>query len=274
MSEVDLNRQAGRLLVDLDGPAAWNMAVDQAIMESTSEASTAATRSSASGPAATLRFYTWQRPTLSLGYFQSHQDAWRFFGADVDGGSVDALGIDVVRRSTGGGAIMHHHELTYSLTLATPVGQRGARQDLYQSMHAIIAELLAENGITSAAYRNDRPIHFDSESFLCFQRRTDEDLVVSGYKVLGSAQRRGRASLLQHGSLLFRTSPHTPQLPGLENLTGHRQTFDDWVNRISERVAACLNLSLSPGKLSATEQQRAEKVAEQRFRDRNWLQRR
>lgn len=272
MSEVDSKRQAGRLLVDLEGPAAWNMAVDQAIMESASEPSSAASESSANSPAATLRFYTWQRPTLSLGYFQSHQDAYRFFGADD--AAIDQRGIDLVRRSTGGGAIMHHHELTYSLTLATPVGQRGARTDLYQSMHAIIAELLAERGIIGTAYRDDRAIDFDGESFLCFQRRTDEDLVVSRYKVLGSAQRRGRASLLQHGSLLFCSSPHTPQLPGLENLTGHRQSFNEWVTWIADRVSSCLSISLSPGKLSLAEQQRAEKIAEQRFRDRNWWQRR
>ncbi len=201
--------RVGRLLWhEGDSPltcnAAWNMSVDQAIAESVSRS-----ESIGGDATATLRFYQWSRPTLSLGYFQSNADCLPRF-----------RDVSRVRRATGGGAILHHHELTYSLTLPTPSGQRGARHDLYRIVHQSIIDSLERFAIRARPHRDDpRPLGNISDDFLCFRRRTEEDLVVSGYKVVGSAQRRDKRSILQHGSILLRASEHTPELPGVFDLT-------------------------------------------------------
>jgi len=86
-----------RLIVDRPAPGAWNMAVDEALLDAAVEQGVAA-----------LRFYQWSEPTLSLGYFQRHADR------DSHAASHDCT---LVRRQSGGGAILHDRELTYSLTL-------------------------------------------------------------------------------------------------------------------------------------------------------------
>src|SRR6185295_18138238 len=100
-----------RLLIDPPGGGAWNMAVDEALLE------TAATTGQA-----TLRFYQWQEPTLSLGYFQSVADRQQH---------AASLDCPVVRRASGGGAILPDRELTYSVALPQPV----ASSALYDACH-------------------------------------------------------------------------------------------------------------------------------------------
>lgn len=171
------------------------MAIDQALLESVE-----------ADRRATLRLYVWSEPTLSIGYFQKLSDRV---------GHDESAGLACVRRATGGGAILHHHELTYSVVI--PVErQTGPRMDLYQQTHLAVINVLSEYGIGAIPFRlagsNRGPLR-DSEKkdssvepFLCFQRRSDEDLIVGGYKVLGSAQRKSRHAVLQHGSLLIRAS--------------------------------------------------------------------
>ncbi|MCG8653349.1 MAG: lipoate--protein ligase family protein, partial [Pirellulales bacterium] len=149
------------------------MSIDQTLLETVDR-----------GGPPTLRFYTWNQPTLSLGYFQP-QVQRREHSASRK--------LELVRRATGGGAIVHHHELTYCLVM--PLGDRrsGARVDLYQGLHQVASDVLAEFGVRASPHRlSGREENVDPSAFLCFQRRTAEDLVVAGYKVLGSAQRRGR----------------------------------------------------------------------------------
>ncbi|QEG02520.1 Octanoyltransferase LipM [Stieleria maiorica] len=249
---------AGRLLFHRDGESAWNMAVDQAIAESVGDAA-----ASDAAPPYTLRFYTWAEPTLSLGYFQSSRDASPRFD-----------GVRRVRRSTGGGAIVHHHELTYSLTVPTRAGEHGARTDLYRGFHAAVIHALHRHGIDA------RPNHLDpsgadsDEAFLCFGRRTDEDLIVSGYKVLGSAQRRAKRSILQHGSLLLRASGHASELPGIEDLTSVSLQCDALLKRIVDEFTAMTGIEFQTDALSNQELTRAESIAERRFNRDDWWQRR
>src|SRR5688500_20216584 len=86
-----------RLLLDVPAPGAWNMAVDEALLES-----------AALENRCTLRFYRWSEPTLSLGYFQRYEDRRQH---------AASLSCACVRRASGGGAILHDHELTYSLAV-------------------------------------------------------------------------------------------------------------------------------------------------------------
>ncbi len=131
MSAPDSQSAAVRWLIDppLDGPA--NMARDEAILACVGEGS--------SPP--TLRFYRWDPPTISLGYFQAISD----YEALAD----PAGSLAVVRRLTGGGAILHDRELTYSLTVpsAHPLIQSAGPNGLYAHVHAAFAALLARYGV-------------------------------------------------------------------------------------------------------------------------------
>jgi lipoate-protein ligase A len=257
---------AGRLLFHRSGSAGWNMAVDQSILESVGRSA-----NSGNEAAATLRFYTWQAPTLSLGYFQSSDDSSPRF---------DKLAR--VRRSTGGGAILHHHELTYSLSIATPPGEHGARSDLYRSVHDAVISELSQLSVTARPFRLsscaskkvDKSKRSLSEEFLCFQRRTDEDLIVSGYKVLGSAQRRSNRALLQHGSLLLRASEFASELPGIFDLTSRSLDSETLASRIGMAIGDLIGFTFSPGELTEQEKSQADQILSDRFESSSWWSRR
>ena len=156
-----------------------------------------------------------------------------------------------MRRQTGGGAILHDHELTYSLAVADDRhGGIGNATRLYDVVHTALVDVLAGQGIearlhdcfserpddqttitrdgTISRNRNnsrERNSIGQREPFLCFQRRARADVLVGEAKVCGSAQRRHGRAVLQHGSLLLAASELTPELPGLKELTGQRGTW-------------------------------------------------
>lgn len=192
--------------VILDEPqsGAWNMAVDEALLEESLQSGTIF-----------LRLYRWSEPTVSLGYFQNEAELRR---------DSRLAHLPCVRRLSGGGAILHHHEQTYSCSL--PPSHRLAQQpyQLYEEIHAVFVSWLTECGIQVKARGNNSDQK--DEPFLCFLRTAAPDLVVSGHKILGSAQRRRRGAVLQHGSLLLDASEHTPELFGLRELA---PTFPDTI---------------------------------------------
>ncbi|MCC9599620.1 lipoate--protein ligase family protein [Stieleria sp. JC731] len=248
----------GRLLLNWSGGPAWNMAVDEAIMLSVS-----ADAETGKQPQAVLRFYSWETPTLSLGYFQSNGDVASRFET-----------LKRVRRSTGGGAIIHDKELTYSLTIATPAGQRGARHDLYQGVHEQIIGQLGELGISARPYRSDRSRIFDEQAFLCFQRRTDEDIIVSGYKVVGSAQRRAKRAILQHGSVMMRSSPWATELPGIADLSSKEIDREKFANGLTQRIETLCHVKFQPSELTEAELGIARRVELEKYSSDDWLDRR
>ncbi len=250
---------ACRLLPMQLGTAAYNMAVDQVLLESVQQ-----------GGLPTLRFYGWSQPTLSLGYFQPLRQR------DTH---VESRGVDCVRRSTGGGAIVHDHELTYSVALPLAAAG-GGRDELYRRLHGAIAETLSAFGVRATPHRLaatpvKRATSNQPQPFLCFQRRTAEDLIVSGYKVLGSAQRRTKNAILQHGSLLLQSSCRAPQLPGIQELLGRTIAMSELTEALQQHFRAALRIShWEAGSLSQPERSRVESVRQERFADPAWLARR
>ena len=237
---------------ELDG--AWNMAVDQALLQCADE-----------GGQVTLRFYRWAPATLSLGYFQKADDL-----------KTHPLGFNcpVVRRASGGGAILHDRELTYSLCL--PSHQRWATENerFYQMVHGAIIEFLASRKIVAEIH--DAPTHethhqaHSAPPFLCFERRTRGDVVIDAYKILGSAQRRQKKALLQHGSLLLESSPYTPHLPGIFDLTANRFPQAEIVEFLVSRISSGLELPACPGLMSERERHLARMIVAQRFGNDQW----
>ena len=230
------------------------MAVDEALME----------WSGASGGCC-LRFYRWEEPTLSLGYFQAYSDRKRH---------AASLDCPAVRRISGGGAILHDTELTYSFVL--PRGDRLAvpRLVLYEVVHATLIEVLAERGIAAVLCAGSRGTSPGGQPFLCFQRRAPGDVLIGQTKIAGSAQRRSSAAVLQHGSVLIARSPAAPELEGLSDLTetpiDERKLISAWLEKLGRRLA----LAWHDQPLSACERRDAAELVEAKFAAESWTRNR
>lgn len=242
-----------RLILDAAGEGSWNMAVDEALLLGVGQ-----------GNPACLRFYQWSQPTLSLGYFQAaaHRDT-----------HPSSRELAVVRRSTGGGAIVHDRELTYSFVV--PVADARSRQveAYYRRFHQELAEVLSSWGISASVYPGTTQRQRDS-AFLCFQRRSTGDLVVGDVKVAGSAQRRHRGAVLQHGSVLLESSPWAPELLGIREVSGCTIEAQDVACKWGKRLADALGLRLTQRGLLPEEEAHAQDYQKERFGASCWTCRR
>ncbi|QDU87497.1 Octanoyltransferase LipM [Pirellulimonas nuda] len=244
-----------RLILDPPAGGVWNMSVDEALLE----------RADLEG-VATLRFYQWEAPTLSLGYFQAYAQRRAH---------APSAQCPVVRRRSGGGAIVHDQELTYSVAL--PADRPLARRplDLYCAVHrALVAVIGEQSGLACRVFGDSEPPP-PGEPFLCFLRRSSGDVVASdcGAKLCGAAQRRRRGAVLQHGSILLGRSVAAPELAGLADLSGRAVDADRLRDPLIDRLTALLG-GLEPATLGPAEQEAAARIADQRFADRDWTQRR
>jgi lipoyl(octanoyl) transferase len=206
-----------------------NMALDEALLDQVS------TRRDV----AYLRTYGWTVPTLSLGYFQQLAQAgprWQ--------------SVPLVRRATGGGAIWHHHELTYALALPAKYPRATPNTTLYRTVHAAIAAVLHDQGLDvcprSSGETTNSGQRAASRPFLCFCDRDPEDLVASGTKVVGSAQRRRLGAILQHGSILLSRSEKTPDLPGICDLGEVPPQPGFWAVLVEQEITRSLGLAPVP----------------------------
>lgn len=193
-----------------------------------------------------LRLYAWSRPTLSLGYFQKLEDV-------ADAAFMKANGVDLVRRPTGGGAILHDQELTFSLTLPlTHPGLPGNINDSYLFLCRPLLGILRNLGV-EAGFRGDGPAH---KAANCFAGSACPDIVVSGKKVFGSAQRRKEKALLMHGSLLFGVNENLWR--GVfggnfgEGFAGVGHSGADWELLLKEAYSRALNLDFSGAKVGSS----------------------
>jgi lipoate-protein ligase A len=239
-----------RLIIDDKGSGPWNMAADATLLQNAS-----------SKGQTTLRFYQWSVPTLSLGYFQEH-DLRREHSASVN--------CPVVRRSSGGGAIVHDREITYSL--AIPISDRwsGKAAELYATVHESLTDLLRDLNANGELYTGDT----SSTRFLCFQRRAPGDVIVNHHKIMGSAQRRAKGALLQHGSLLLGRSAAAPELPGLQDILDPRlspaEIIRPWVVLLGQKLSA----NFHQDTLAAEELNRIKCLAAEKYGQKTWTERR
>ena len=230
------------------------MAVDEMLLERAQEQAVAC-----------LRFYRWSEPTLSLGYFQSYDDRQEH---------PPSLPCAAVRRLTGGGAIVHDTELTYSIVLpgAHPLAAR--RDELYRAVHDSLIEALGRLGVTARLCDTTDKIAAAREPFLCFQRRSPGDVLIGHIKVCGSAQRRRKGAVLQHGSLLWQTSPAAPELPGVADIAAHPIELETaaelWLGGLGRR----LGFVWQADDLAETEVCRAETLVKSRYACNDWTKNR
>jgi lipoate-protein ligase A len=299
-----------RLLPFAAASGAENMARDEALLHSAADRGVA-----------TLRFYTWTEPTLTLGYFQPAAErlpniAW-------------------VRRSTGGAAIVHDpaHEITYSLTLPPGADWQPAGESWICRMHYVIRDVLNPIGVSAKAVvcgeeRKNGPV-------LCFLHHTPGDLAVeiqgrlaerSGpdftsprwgevadssnartagegpstpptphprsatpslpspqrgegesatrHKIVGSAQRKWKGALLQHGSVLLGRSPFAPELPGVAELSGVVVDPKRLAAGVVDRLGAVTGWRIEPGNWTADELRLAGQVMAEKYAAKEWNEKR
>jgi lipoate-protein ligase A len=175
-----------RLILDGANDGFTNMAIDEAILEACI----------AGEVPPTVRFYRWRPPCLSIGYFQRA-------GREVDQAGCRALGVDWVRRPTGGRAILHDRELTYSVVAREddPVVGGSVLESYRKISMALVAGLrrLGLPAEMSPPRSHPQAVH----TAACFDASSDYEVTLYGRKVIGSAQVRRGGALLQHGAILL-----------------------------------------------------------------------
>lgn len=225
-------------------PAALNMAIDESLMET-------------AGEMPILRIYGWSPPAVSIGYFQSMNE-------EVDFAKCGQIGVDVVRRLTGGGAVLHEFELTYSfVTKEYP-------QNIMESYR----------WICEAIVMSIKRLGFDA-SFVPLN-----DIVIANKKVSGNAQTRKKGVLLQHGTILLdidvskmfsvlkvpsekiRDKMIKDAKERVTSLSG--TTFDDMTTSLKTSFAEKFQCTLLEDTLSSKEISRAKWLAERKYSSKEW----
>ena len=168
---------------DVGRPGFLNMALDRALLEDADRSGRA-----------TLRLYCWTPPCLSFG---RHEPASRRY----DRARVEQLGLDVVRRPTGGRAVWHEHEVTYAV--AAPVDAFGSLRAAYRTIHERLAAALRALGADATLAPDRLTARPADRPGSCFDAPVGGEVLVCGRKLVGSAQVRHGGAFLQHGSILL-----------------------------------------------------------------------
>ncbi len=238
-----------RLILEAEPQSgSWNMAVDEALLESALEFGECI-----------LRFYMWERATVSLGYFQS---------ADEISAIPEFASLPVVRRLSGGGAILHHHELTYSCALPPRHPLAQSPSQLYEQIHEKLIEVLRGHGI--AGEMRGHALPNQNATFLCFGRGDPRDIICQGQKIVGSAQRRRRGGVLQHGSILWARSPHALAYPGIVDFCPSLSSKTTLATELAQAVSRVLARQTRISGLAEQEQKLAKALQEKKYDCLDW----
>src|SRR5688500_3121827 len=220
--------RAARLMVSLPADGTTNMAIDQALL----------LRAGRTGETL-FRVYAWTRPTVSLGRNQPARGCYDLALARV-------RGVDFVRRPTGGRAILHHREITYSV--AAPISAFGSLPESYRMINRLLLEALRSLGVD--AREADASSRAPAPSLApCFDAPVAGELVAAGRKLVGSAQVRDGDVFLQHGSILVDDDQQLlsellvrgeagPPPATLRGLAGRTITVPEFVDALESRLGA------------------------------------
>lgn len=260
---------------------AANMALDEAIAEAAADGAVPPS----------LRFYRWHLPTVSLG---RHQKA-----ADVDEAQLATRGYDLVRRTTGGRAILHSDELTYSVAgpVTDPLMAGGVMDAYLRFSNALLSGLEVLGLVANKAGARTRTPR--DLSAVCFEAPSAYEITAGGLKLMGSAQSRRKGYVLQHGSLplwgditrlvdVLAVSPAEKerlrhQLPRLATTLAEALevphdseslAFQRVAAAMAEGFASALEIDLQPGTISARELRRSAELIRTRFADPAWTRHR
>ena len=261
-----------RLVQTQPSDGAWNMAVDEAILESVSRGDSLPT----------LRLYGWAPPCLSLGYAQPI--------ADVDRKALQARGWGLVRRPTGGRAILHTDELTYAVI--APVSEprvAGSVLESYRRLSQALLLALQKLGLQPNADR-EYP-QSNAGGPVCFETPSNYEITIAGKKLIGSAQARRREGVLQHGSLPLhgdltritqglKFADEAARLQASERLLEHATTVEIGLGRVIgwelaasafvEGFREALAIDFVPSELTSNESVRADELTRTQYGNDSW----
>src|SRR5438552_1147239 len=278
-----------RLLTTYDLDGAHNMALDEALLESVIE-----------GGAPVVRLYTWRPATLSLGVNQPL--------GEVDPSECARRGFGLVRRMTGGRAVLHQHELTYSV-IARENDPRvsGGVIESYRKISVALVEGLRSLGVDVALAEPDRALYRalaasrrqseaggsveSSHGAVCFDVASAYEITAGGKKLVGSAQARRGGAILQHGSILLdidwdawvsvfsyatdagkqRAYAKLPtRMTSLWHELGRVVPAEEVEVALAHSFEQVLRIELTPGKLSEGEEAATRRLAQQKYNSETW----
>jgi lipoate-protein ligase A len=266
-----------RLLLTTPTRGAWNMAMDEALLEAVGRG--------ASLPV--LRLYAWQPPCLSLGYAQPF--------TDVDLPRLKERGWELVRRPTGGRAILHTDELTYSVV--APLNEPRLAGTLLESYNRLAQALLAALrllGLPVEMQERSAASRAGNVNPVCFEVPSSYEITVRGKKLVGSAQARRKESVLQHGSLplsgdLARITQALAfpdeadraraaerllaRAATVESVLGRPVTWEEAAQAFIAAFGDTLDLDLQPRGLTPAEESRLEELVKNKYAHPEWTQR-
>ena len=250
-----------RLVHDGDLPGALNMSRDWVLLEGTATGTTPST----------LRLYGWRPPCLSLGRHQGTEAADLSF--------CRAAGIDVVRRPTGGRAVLHHLELTYAVAAPLDSGALPrALQDAYRLICSALVAACTALGVATELTSGEVNMMLPGPRSVvpCFNAPAGGEVVVGDRKLIGSAMRAHDGAVLQHGAILLDWDPELqagsmgldddsglrPFVTTLREQLGHIPGRGELENALTRGFSTALGVTLEPGELSAAEERRAQSLAD------------
>lgn len=243
---------------------ALNMAVDEVLFRSLGAESRTC-----------LRFYAWERPTASLGCGQPAEDV-------VDAGACRDLGVDIVRRITGGKLVLHHQELTYSICSSDTGLFSTTLRASYRLISLGLIRGLEKLGL-QAALAGATPQFYKHGFYPCFTSPAADEVECRGRKIVGSAQKRVGTKFLQHGSIPLRDTTALlkaisrpaaggpePGPSGLDGVLGRAVAFEELAGRLAEGLAECFEVRLIPAVLSGPKKDEVERIRRERYDNDDW----
>ena len=267
-----------RLLITSAGRGAWNMAVDEAILEGM--------QAGKGETLPTLRLYAWDPACLSLGHSQPY--------TDVDVARLQARGWDVVRRATGGRAILHTDELTYSITGSAqePVLAGGVLESYSRIAQALSLALKSLD--VPVKMKEGKSVQQTVSNPVCFEVPSTYEITVEGKKLIGSAQARKKEAVLQHGSLplsgdltricqvlMFESEEKREsaaqrlltRATTVESALGRAITWEMAAEAFLQAFESQLGICFEKGELSESELKRAEELVREKYDHPSWTER-
>ena len=235
-------------------------------------------RSLSSEPQTFLRFYRWERPTVSLGYSQDNRKA-------VDVEYCQKQGIDIVRRMTGGKLVLHHKEVTYSLCSSDKETFTSSLTDSYRLISQALMRGFEKMGLKS--YLADAPPDsYVRGNLPCFSYPARNEIEVEGKKIVGSAQKRSGSKFIQHGSIpleedegflgpvsFLKKNDSKGRMISLSRALGKKVGFDWTVERLTSGISEFFKVNFKPKVFDTEEKEAISKIQEEQYANKDWTYR-
>jgi len=249
------------------------MAADHTLAHSVAQGGPSSGKGSAAPPAV-LRLYTWKRPTISFG---RNEPVLGVYSPDSD----QLRNIDLVRRPTGGRAVLHDEELTYAV--AVPSRALGGARETYRVLNHALLNAVRSLGTVADIHGDPNERALPLSAGPCFQSPAEGEVIANGRKLIGSAQARIGGALLQHGSIMISGDQTLLSTIGLS--TSHHQpaTLSEQIGEVDmERVVdavvgsmkKCFGGGWAEGEYSADEKRMCTQLVESRYAADQWTWRR